>query len=46
MADIKQTVGAAGGVNFLQIIGFILLTGGAIAALWALPTRLKVNNIL
>jgi len=46
MADIKQTVGAAGGINFFQIIGFILLTGGAIAALWVLPARLKVNKYI
>jgi uncharacterized sulfatase len=46
MADIKQTVGAAGGINFFQIIGFILLTGGAIAALWILPARLKVNKYI
>ncbi|HTD41365.1 MAG TPA: sulfatase-like hydrolase/transferase [Mucilaginibacter sp.] len=46
MADIKQTVGAAGGVNFLQIIGFILLIGGTITALWALPNRIRVSGYI
>ncbi|MGZ3752988.1 MAG: hypothetical protein ACXVAU_17015, partial [Mucilaginibacter sp.] len=42
IADIKQTVNAAGGVNFYQIIGFVVLLGCTIAALWSLPPRLKV----
>jgi len=46
MSDIKQTVGAAGGVNFFQIIGFIVVVGGAITALWALPAKLKVHRYL
>jgi len=46
MADIKQTVGAAGGVNFFQIIGFIVVIGGTITALWMLPARLRINRFL
>ena len=43
LADIKQTVGAAGSVNFIQILGFILLIAGTIAALWFLPKRIRIN---
>ena len=39
MVDIKQTVGAAGGVNFLQIIGFIVVIGGT-STLFVLYTSL------
>ena len=46
MSDIKQTVGAAGGVNFFQIIGFIVVVGGAITALWALPAKLMIHRYL
>ena len=46
MADIKQTVGAAGGVNFFQIIGFIVVIGGTITALWMLPGKLKINRYI
>ena len=46
VADIKQTVGAAGGVNIYQIIAFIALLGCVIVALWALPSRLKVHRFL
>jgi len=44
MADIKQTVGAAGGVSFFQIIGFIVVIGGTITALRMLPARLRVSR--
>jgi len=43
IADIKQTIGAAGGVSFLQILGFILLIGGTVSALWFLPKRISIN---
>ncbi|MGZ3822799.1 MAG: LTA synthase family protein, partial [Mucilaginibacter sp.] len=46
IADIKQTVNAAGGVNFYQIIGFVVLLGCTIAALWSLPPRLKVHRYI
>lgn len=46
IADIKQTVGAAGGVSFFQIIGFIVVIGGSITALWMLPARLSVNRYI
>ncbi len=43
LADIKQTVGAAGGVSFMQILGFILLITATISALWYLPKRIRIN---
>ena len=46
LADIKQTVGAAGGIGFFQIIGFMVMIGGAVTALWMLPSRLSVNLYL
>lgn len=46
MADIKQTVGAAGGVSILQILGFIILVGGTLFAMIKLPQRLRVNRFV
>src|SRR5665213_794827 len=34
--DIKQTIGASGGISFVEIIGFIVMLGATIAALWGL----------
>lgn len=45
MEDIKQTLGASGGVSFLSVGVFIILTVGVIAALRFLPGRIKVKRI-
>jgi phosphoglycerol transferase MdoB-like AlkP superfamily enzyme len=41
--DIKETLGTSG-VNLIQIISFILILGGTIAALWFLAPRIKVKK--
>lgn len=46
MTDIRQTVGAAGGVNFFQIMLFIILIAIAGAAIWFLPKRIKVHSYI
>jgi len=45
MEDIKQTLGASGGVNFLSVGVFIILTVSVIAALHFLPGRIKLKRI-
>jgi phosphoglycerol transferase MdoB-like AlkP superfamily enzyme len=42
-ADIKQTLGASGGINFLSIVIFIVFIGIIIAALRFLPVKIKLN---
>ncbi|HAL81946.1 MAG TPA: phosphoglycerol transferase [Mucilaginibacter sp.] len=44
IADIKQTVGASGGISISAIIAFILMLCLIIAALWGLPPRIKINR--
>jgi phosphoglycerol transferase MdoB-like AlkP superfamily enzyme len=44
--DIKQTIGASGGISFIEIIGFIIILGGSIAAMWGLAPRIKLNKYL
>jgi phosphoglycerol transferase MdoB-like AlkP superfamily enzyme len=41
--DIKETLGTSG-VNLIQIISFIVILGGTIAALWFLAPRIKVKK--
>jgi len=43
--DIKETVGTSG-VNLIQIISFIVILAGTIAALWFLAPRIKVKKYL
>lgn len=42
--DIKQTLGASGGVNILSISIFIVLISGIIAALHFISHRIKLNR--
>jgi phosphoglycerol transferase MdoB-like AlkP superfamily enzyme len=44
--DIKQTVGASGGISFIEIIGIILVLGAVISGLWLLAPRIKVKKYL
>ncbi|MFI5161059.1 MAG: LTA synthase family protein [Sphingobacteriales bacterium] len=44
--DIKQTVGASGGISLFDIIAFILIVAGTIATLWFLAPRLRVKKYL
>jgi uncharacterized sulfatase len=46
MTDIRQTVGAAGGVNVFQILLFVILIAMAGAAIWFLPKRIKVHGYI
>ena len=43
-ADIKQTVGAAGGIKLTVLIGSLALISFSLAALICLPRRLRVNG--
>ncbi len=43
-AEIKQTVGAAGVINFLNILSLLLLLAVTAAALWILPRKFHVNR--
>ncbi|MDO8993036.1 MAG: LTA synthase family protein, partial [Daejeonella sp.] len=45
MEDINQTLGASGGVSFLSVSVFIILTIGVIAALHFLSRRIKLKRI-
>ena len=42
--DIRQTIGASGVINALNISLIVLFTGLTIAALWFLPKRFKLNK--
>jgi len=44
--DIRQTLGASGGVSLLSVSVFIILISGIIAALYFLSPRIKLNRIL
>ncbi|MES2331659.1 MAG: sulfatase-like hydrolase/transferase [Bacteroidota bacterium] len=44
MADIKQTIGASGGIRVSMIIAFVVLLALALYTLIFLPKRLKVNG--
>jgi phosphoglycerol transferase MdoB-like AlkP superfamily enzyme len=46
IAEIKQTVGSSGGISMLSIIGFALVLGSTIAALWSLPSRVKMHKYI
>jgi uncharacterized sulfatase len=46
IADIKQTIGASGGVSIIQIAAIIVVLGLVIAGLWKLPQRLKSGRYL
>lgn len=46
ITDIRQTVGAAGGVNVFQILLFIILISAASTAIWFLPKRIKVHDYI
>ena len=45
MADIKQTVGASGGIQVSMILVFIALISLAIAAFVFLPKRIKIRGV-
>jgi phosphoglycerol transferase MdoB-like AlkP superfamily enzyme len=40
-ADIKQTIGASGGLNLLTVIVFLIFIAGIVAALYYLPRKPK-----
>ena len=44
--DIKQTVGASGGISFFEIIAFIFILAGTISAIWYLAPRVNVKRYL
>jgi phosphoglycerol transferase MdoB-like AlkP superfamily enzyme len=44
ITDIRQTIGASGGISFTEIIAFIVLLGSLIAALWFLAPRIRVKR--
>ncbi len=44
MADIKQTVGAAGGIRTSAILGFLLLLALSVTAFLYLPKRIKIHG--
>lgn len=46
IAEIKQTVGSSGGISMLSIIGFAFVLGSTIAALWSLPSRVKMHKYI
>ncbi|HZX57076.1 MAG TPA: hypothetical protein VFE54_00055, partial [Mucilaginibacter sp.] len=46
MKDIKQTVGASGGISFFEIIAFVFFVAGTITAIWYLAPRVKVKRYL
>jgi uncharacterized sulfatase len=43
ITDIKQTIGASGGINFLTIVVFIVFVASIIAALYYFPRKIKLN---
>jgi phosphoglycerol transferase MdoB-like AlkP superfamily enzyme len=43
--DIRQTIGASG-VSITEVIGFIVILGATIVALWGLAPRIKLNRYL
>lgn len=45
VGDIKQTLGASGGVNFLSVSIFIVLISGIIASMYFISYRIKLNRI-
>ncbi len=42
--DIKQTIGASGGIGIVDIIAFILIIAATVAALWFLAPRIKLRK--
>jgi cellulose synthase/poly-beta-1,6-N-acetylglucosamine synthase-like glycosyltransferase/phosphoglycerol transferase MdoB-like AlkP superfamily enzyme len=42
-ADIKQTVGASGGIKLFQILGFIIVSGLVVWAFAKLPRRVNIS---
>jgi phosphoglycerol transferase MdoB-like AlkP superfamily enzyme len=42
--DIKQTIGASGGVGIVDIIAFILIIAATVSALWFLAPRIKLRK--
>ncbi|HVW14499.1 MAG TPA: sulfatase-like hydrolase/transferase [Mucilaginibacter sp.] len=46
LTEIKQTVGAAGGVSIVQVLEFIILIATVALLLWKLPHRLRVNRFV
>jgi uncharacterized sulfatase len=42
--DIRQTVGASGGISFIGIIEYIAILGVVIAALWVLAPRIMIKR--
>ncbi|HVS90740.1 MAG TPA: sulfatase-like hydrolase/transferase [Mucilaginibacter sp.] len=46
LTEIKQTVGAAGGVSVVQVLEFIILIAAVALLLWKLPHRIRVNRFI
>ncbi|MBS1503336.1 MAG: hypothetical protein JST32_14805, partial [Bacteroidetes bacterium] len=46
LTEIKQTVGAAGGVSVVQVLEFIILIAAAALLFWKLPHRIRVNRFI